>query len=196
MTTNRGERFEILRVTQLQAGEGAVKLVFEGGLTAAFPADHPDRDHFVREVEYSIRHGQPVGIGLDRAGNIVDLHHTTDVLVELVREDKEDPDRLAVGFWGFCAVCYLVRDHPDFERIRDTLKEAATTRRRLWFANYSWPEQSGTEIWNRIMDVRPVPVPVDAPPVVAAAPGTADGGQDGAHSGDKKPGGVSTAAGK
>jgi hypothetical protein len=150
-----------------------VRLVFQGGRTAEFPAAHPDRAHFVRVAEYSIRYQQPVGVVLDGAGGLLDLHHTDEVTVHRVRQDERDPNRLVVEFWGFCAICYLVRDHPDFERIRTTLEEAAASGRRVWFANYSWPDQSDDEVWNRIMDVRPVPVAAPGHGEPAGSAGTA-----------------------
>ena len=63
---------------------------------------------------------------------------------------------VVVAFWAFCAVCYLTRDHPEFDRILATLWAAAGTQQRVVFAIFTWPVESETETWNKILDVRPV----------------------------------------
>jgi hypothetical protein len=195
MAQTRGQRFEIVGISDVREAEGSVQFSFQGGLTATLPTTHPDKELFLLEADLCRRYQRPVGVVVDEVGHLVDLNHTADVSVRRLGEDEDDPNRLVVGFWGFSAVCYLVRDHPNFERIRTTLEEAAATGSRVWFANYTWPEKSETEIWNRIMDVRPVQAPVKDVRVVATAPGTGAGRPNGARSGETKPGEVSTATG-
>jgi hypothetical protein len=96
-----------------------------------------------------------------------------------VKDDSEDPHRLMVAFWGFSAICYLTRDHPEFERIRTTLEEAAASGSMVCFAKYTWPEESETEIWNKIMDVRPVPAPTPSSPRAENTVDGFTGAQDG-----------------
>src|SRR5262249_46089424 len=96
-------------------------LTFRNGVTADLAADHPDRDLILREAQRSLQRQQPVGVVVSAAGRIVDLEHANQVLVNYVKEDDEDSSRLKVGFWGYCAICYLTRDHPEFERVRTAL---------------------------------------------------------------------------
>jgi hypothetical protein len=70
------------------------------------------------------------------------------------RDDEDDPSRVKVAFWGFSAVCYLQRDHPEFGRILGTLAAAVGSPAQVWFANRSWPLEGETEVWNAILDVR------------------------------------------
>jgi hypothetical protein len=149
---------DIRLLTAIQPGGGSVNLTLQGGLTAVLAGDHPDYDLIIQEAERSLEWQQPVGIILDAEGRILDLSHTHESLVRRFEED-EDGKRLAIGFWAFCAVCYLVHDHPDFERIVRTLTEAVATGQPVVFANETWPIEGETEIWQKILDVRPVPVP-------------------------------------
>ncbi len=92
---------------------------------------------------------------VDPTGNLVDLRYANRVTVRYVRDDEEDSNRVMVAFWGFSSICYLTRDHPEFERIRTTLAAAAARGEPVWFANRTWPVMGETEIWNRILDARP-----------------------------------------
>ena len=89
-------------------------------------------------------------------GRLVEVSHVHDTCVHSVREDEEDKSRLAVWFWEYSPVCYLTRDHPEFDRIRATLEQAAASGRRVWLANRMHLVESETEIWWKIMDVRAV----------------------------------------
>jgi hypothetical protein len=62
-----------------------------------------------------------------------EVSHAHDTGVHAIREDADDPSRLAVWFWGYSPVCYLTGDHPEFDRIRI---------------------EGETEIWWKILDVR------------------------------------------
>jgi hypothetical protein len=138
----------------LQRLNGAVKLRFSGGLTATLLADHPDHDLLLRQAERSLRRREPVGVIVDGTGCLVDLNHTYHVSVSDAVADDADGNRLLITFWGFGVVCYLPRDHPDFERIRSTLETARVSGSRVWFATRTWPVQGESETWNLILDVR------------------------------------------
>ncbi|HXG11892.1 MAG TPA: hypothetical protein VNK04_19200 [Gemmataceae bacterium] len=86
----------------------------------------------------------------------MELQCAIDTHVHEVKDCDEDPSRLEVWFWGYSPVCYLTRDHPDFERIRATLREALASQSMVWLAPHTWPVEGETEIWTKIMDVRPV----------------------------------------
>ncbi len=161
--------YDLRVITAIEPGEGSVLLTFQGGERATVPTDHPDLKLILAEAERSSEWGSPVGLILDPAGRVLDLSHTHESCVRRIEDDSEGPNRLAVGFWSFCAVCYLTRDHPDFERIRKTLTEAVATDKPVVFANETWPLEGETEIWNKIMDVRPVEVPGRLPQANGAA---------------------------
>jgi hypothetical protein len=103
----------------------------------------------------------PIGLVLDSSGRVADLNTAHDTTVQSVAECPEDYDRLKVAFWGYGPVCYLTRDHPEFQRLRSILTQAAETQNVVWVANHSEmvesePAEDGAEfeVWWKIMDVR------------------------------------------
>ena len=148
--------FDIQTVRALQPSNGAVMATFGSGLLAHFPLDHPDRDQMLREAKDSLRERRPVGLLVDGEGQIVELSHVHDTCVDAVRAEEEDRSRLAVWCWDYSPVCYLTRDHPEFNRIRAALDQAAASGSRVWLANRMHLVESETEIWWKILDVRPI----------------------------------------
>lgn len=146
---------ELKTVASIEMQNGAVELVFAHGPKVNLAADHPDREAILNDANRSLRYRQPVGLQLDSAGRLLDLRYAIQTSVHRVLDCEEDPNRLEVWFWGYSPVCYVRRDHPDFERIRTTLEHAVASGNRVWLATHTWPETSETEIWMKIMDVRP-----------------------------------------
>ncbi len=153
--------FDVRAVARVQRCAGAVELTFQDGSLARLEATHPHFDTLLALVESGSR--RPIGLTLDSSGGVVDLNEAHDVTVRYIRETEETPDRLKVAFWGFSPLCYLAKDHPEFERIRAMLAAAAGTPARLWVANHSQmvkdepaADDGEFEIWWKIMDVRPV----------------------------------------
>jgi hypothetical protein len=167
--------FDIQVVADIQRVDKGAKLLFHNGLAATLPAQQPDYDLILPRVESSRRERQPVGIVYDADGRLVTLNHAYPSTVRCARDDDEDSNRVMVEFWGFSAICYLTRDHPEFERIRTTLAEAAATGATVWLANWPWPVEGETEIWNKLMDVRPELAPVQARLWREAPPSAANG---------------------
>jgi hypothetical protein len=152
--------FDIQTVRTIQTSNGALVVAFGSGLVARFPPDHPDRDRMLREAEDSLRQGRPVGVMVNGDGRILELSHAHETCVDSIREDEEDKSRLAVWFWEYSPVCYLTREHPEFDRIRATLEQAAASGSRVWLANRMHLVEGTTEIWWKILDVRPTkPLP-------------------------------------
>jgi hypothetical protein len=154
--------FDIRPITPVQPCDGGVKLTFGDGSTACLDATHPYFDTLMVFVASEARRSRPVGIMLDASGKVLDLNEAHDVSVRYIRENEDTPDRLKVALWGFSPMCYLARDHPEFERIRTTLAAAAGIPARLWLANHSQmvhdepASEGGTfESWWKIMDIRP-----------------------------------------
>ncbi len=142
----------IQKVHSIQRSNGALVMAFESGLVAHLPPGHSDRDAMLREAESSLREHRPVGVMVDAEGSLVELTHAHDTSVDSVREDEEDPTRLAVWFWGYSPICYLTREHAEFERIRTTLEQAATSGNRVWLANRMHLVNGQTEVWWKILD--------------------------------------------
>jgi hypothetical protein len=150
---------DIQPVVNMLPCDGAWKLTFPNGWEVTLSADHPDYELLVGKAQRSMHRRKPVGVAVDANGRLIDLNHTYQVSVSWVRDDAEDSNRVMVAFWGFSAICYLTRDHPEFERIRATLTDALASGGQVVFANYSWPIEGETEIWNKLLDVRPVSGP-------------------------------------
>jgi len=149
----------IQTVRELVPLNGTVAITFANGQQVTLGSDHPDRDLILQQAEGSQKRNLPVGFQAGPGGQLLDLTYAYEVQVQDVSEDPEDENRIRIGFWGFCAVCYLVKDHPECSRIRSALLEALQTHRRVWFAHHTRQEESDTEVWNRILDVRPAPSP-------------------------------------
>jgi hypothetical protein len=153
--------FDIRPIAKAQRCEGCVKLTFGDGSVAHLDETHPRFDALMVLVESESRGCRPAGVMLDASGRVIDLNEAQDVSARYIRENEETPDRLQVALWGFSPMCYLAKDHPEFERICSTLTAAAGTPARLWVANHSQMEQDEPtnggefEIWWKIMDVRP-----------------------------------------
>jgi hypothetical protein len=156
MIGTRIQVFDIQKIRTIQSCNGAVVLTFGSGLVARFPPDHPDLDKMLREAEDNLQQGRPVGVLVNAMGQILELSHAHDTCVDSVRDDEEDEGRLPVWCWEFSPVCYLTRDHPEFDRIRATLEQAAASGSRVWLANRMHPVEGETEIWWKILDVRPI----------------------------------------
>jgi hypothetical protein len=148
--------YDIQVVTHALPCNGDLKVTFQSGLVATLPANHPDQEIIRDLIQDSLLVKTPLGILIDTSGQITELNYTYESTVRYVGDDTR-PDRLLLGFWAYSAVCYLMRDHPEFERIQATLTEAARSGSRVVFANYMWPAKDGTNRWLKILDVRPLP---------------------------------------
>jgi hypothetical protein len=146
--------FDIQMVRAVQPSNGALTVAFQNGLVAWIPPDHPEKDTLVREAQYSLEQHRPVGVLVNGEGRLLELNAAHDTGVRMVRQEEGD-ERLAVWCWGYSPVCYLTRDHPEFDRIRATLEQAAVTGDRVWLANRMHLVEGETEIWWKILDVRP-----------------------------------------
>jgi hypothetical protein len=155
--------FDIQTVRSIQPSNGAVVITFTSGLVGSVPQNHPDRGKVLYEAEFALQQRWPVGVMMDRAGHILDLNNAHESLVDRIRQDEENQSRLMVCFWGYSPVCYLTFDHPEFDRIRATLEHAIAKGTRVWLANHMHMVEGETEIWWKLMDVRPLePVPPGA----------------------------------
>jgi hypothetical protein len=148
--------FDIQPVATVQAANGAMMVTFPSGLVARIPPDHPDRDRMLREAECSQQQRRPVGLLVDGEGRLLELQAAHDTGVRSLRDDEADPGRLAVWCWAYSPVCYLTRDHPEFDRIRATLAAAAVSGGRVSLANHMHMVEGEREVWWKILDVRPL----------------------------------------
>jgi hypothetical protein len=148
--------FDIQPISAVQPSNGSLAITFQSGLVTWLPPNHPDREMILQEAEWSRQQHRPVGVMADEQGRLLELSHVYDTCVDSVREDEEDKSRLAVWCWDFSPACYLTRAHPDFDRIRATLEQAAASGGRVWLANRMRMVEGETEVWWQILDVRPV----------------------------------------
>jgi hypothetical protein len=152
--------FDIRRITGVQILAGGLEVVFSDGSRALLESSHPQFDILRINAEARCSESMPVGVVLEGGGRIVDLHAAHDVRVRSVCEDSTDAGRLVVAFWGYSPICYLTRDHPEFERLRSTLSTAASTSKKVWIANHSTMMTTDPvgdvegETWWKLMDVR------------------------------------------
>jgi hypothetical protein len=154
---------DIQIVADLQRGEDAVTIRFRNGLTATLPLGHPDEELFLLQLESSLERQVPVGVRVGSDGRLLDLNMAHNSGVCYAKDDEDDANRVAVAFWGYSPICYLTRDHPEFARIKRTLDDAVATGNMVWLANESQMVESETEIWWKLMDVRPVQPREEAP---------------------------------
>jgi hypothetical protein len=150
------QMFGIETVRTVDASNGAPAVTFHSGLVARVPLDHPDRDRILCEAKRSLQQGRPVGVMVNGDGCVLELSAAHETSVRSVGEDEEDQSRLAVWFWEYSPICYLSREHLEFDRIRATLEQAAASGSRVWLANRMHVVEGETEIWWKILDVRPV----------------------------------------
>jgi hypothetical protein len=169
VTENLYRCYDIRRVTAALACDAGLKITFEGNVEAILPTAHPDFENLRFTAEWGLEYGYLVGLELDSEHRLVTLNHSYQSLIRSVGDDPEDSSRVIVCFWAFCSICYLTRDHPDFERIRTTLEEAHAAGSTVRFANDPLAVEGETEIWLKILDVRPIPVPAPAKETNGAA---------------------------
>ncbi|HEV3255699.1 MAG TPA: hypothetical protein VG013_02345 [Gemmataceae bacterium] len=148
--------FDIQTIGTIQPYNGALVVAFGSGLVARLPPDHPDRDRMLREAVNSLQQRRALGLMVNGDGQILELSYAHDTTVRSIKEDEEDKSRLAGWFWEYSPVCYLTREHAEFDRIRATLEEAVASGSRVWLANRMHLVDSETEIWWKILDVRAV----------------------------------------
>jgi hypothetical protein len=151
--------FDIRTIHTVQPSNGALAIAFQSGPVVWLSPHHPEHDRILREAEWSLREQRPVGVLVNGDGCLLELSPAHDTCVRSIRTEEEDQSRLPVWFWQYSPVCYLTRDHPDFDRIRATLEQAAATGAWVWLANRMHMVEDETEIWWKILDVRPIPGP-------------------------------------
>ena len=150
---------DISRVHSVRPCRGRTEIAFENGGTACFATDAPDAAHFIAAANVARANGEHVGLLLTDAGDVLDLSPARVSTVAFVRQDAERSDRLMVGFWAFGTLCYLMKDHPDFERLQQMLQEVAGSETPVLFANHSLPADDEEESWWRLLDARLVDAP-------------------------------------
>jgi hypothetical protein len=129
-------------------------ITLDSGRTAWISAGAPSAPQLVAGADAARRTGEPIGVLLSKAGEVLDLAPAHVSTVAFVRQDEDHADRWLVGFWAFTTLCYLTHDHPDFERLKRILEAAAGTETRVVFANHSQPVEDEDEVWWRLLDVR------------------------------------------
>jgi hypothetical protein len=153
--------YDIRFITNVTPAEDGLRIALRDGSSALLDASHPHFGVLRIHAESNCGKPTPIGLVLDSSGRIVDLNTAYDTTVQSITECPEDYDRLKVAFWGYSPVCYLTRDHAEFQRLRSILTQAAGTQKVVWVANHSDMIESEPadddgeyEVWWKIMDVR------------------------------------------
>lgn len=146
---------DIQRVRAVLPCEDGMQVVFPTGLSVCLRKGHPEYDRFLNHARNSLQHGGPVGFLVSETGELIDLNYVHQAAVRQVRPDEDDPSRLMVAFWEYSPICYLTKDHPEFERVKHTLERAAATNEQVVVANHGHVVEGETETWLKILDVRP-----------------------------------------
>jgi hypothetical protein len=162
MTVTTSLVYDIRHIIDTNPMASGLRITFRDGTAAVLYAAHANFETLRRRAEAGQKQAVPVGVILDSDSRIVDLNTAHDSSIQVVEGLPEDANRLKVACWGYSSVCYLTRDHPDFERIYSTRTQTVGTRRMLWIANHSdmvedEPEKADGEfeMWWKVMDVRP-----------------------------------------
>jgi hypothetical protein len=149
------QTYDIQRVREVLPCAGGMQVVFPTGLSACFRKEHPDYERLLHHARSSLQDGGAVAFLVNEGGDLVELNYTHQSAVRRVRTDEEDRNRLMIEFWAYSPICYLTRDHPEYDRIKDTLERAAATETPVIFANNMHMVVGETETWWKLMDVRP-----------------------------------------
>lgn len=144
----------------LPCGRGT-QVVFSAGPVACLVQEHPDYERILHRARHSLQYGHPVGLMVNEAGELLELNDTHRSAVRQVQPDEDDSSRLLVEFWAYSPICYLTKDHPEYERIKQTLEGAAATDEPVIFANHARMVEGETETWWKLLDARPAPPPLD-----------------------------------
>jgi len=148
------QTYDIQRVREVLPCDGGMQVVFSTGLSVCVSKEHAEYERLLRQARSSLEYGVPVGIMVSDAGVLVEVNDTHQSAVRHVRPDDDDPNRLMVEFWAYSPICYLATDHPEFERIKQTLQRAAAKDDQVIFANHRHMVEKETETWWKLMDVR------------------------------------------
>ena len=73
-------------------------------------------------------------------------------------------------FFDRYQLCYLLKDHPDFDRLHRTLRGVAGTETPVLFATHSHPVDDEEESWWHLLDARRADTPIDVPGDVDVRP--------------------------
>jgi hypothetical protein len=138
---------------------GGTEIAFANGRTVCVPAGAPGAGQFIDGANAACVSGEYVGLLFTDTGEVLDLSPARVSTVAFIRQDEERADRLVVGFWAFGTLCYLMKDHPEFERLHRMLQGAAGTETPVLFANHSCPVEDEEESWWRLLDARLVDSP-------------------------------------
>jgi hypothetical protein len=156
--------YDLSRVRAVAPCRGETEITFENGRTACVTANAPDAAQLITAANAACVNGEHVGLLLADTGEVLDLSPARVSTVAFVRQDTERADRLLVGFWAFGTLCYLMKDHPDFERLHQTLQGVAGTETPVLFAIHSHPVEDEVESWWRLLDARLYAPDANGPP--------------------------------
>jgi hypothetical protein len=150
-----------IRSASRQAGD--VVITFHSGSVACLSSGQPNFGTLLSNVEAGLRRQHaPVGFLVTTGNRLVDLNVAHDTTVRDLCEGAPGLNGVLVGLWAHSPVCFLSRDHPEFERLQATLADAVGTEKMVWVATHTEEVEEGepdaegdVPAWPKIMDVRP-----------------------------------------
>jgi hypothetical protein len=154
MNQTMHQTYDVQHVREIRPCDGGIQVVFSSGFSACVRKDDPECDSLLQQARSSLQHGVPVGSVVSDTGTLVELNATYQSAVRRVKSDEDDPSRLMVEFWTYGPICYLATAHPEFDRIKQTLENAAATDEQVIFANHRQMVEGETETWWKLLDVR------------------------------------------
>src|SRR5438128_1411695 len=107
---------DIQCVRQVLPCDNGMQIVFPTGGAVRLYTGHPDYQHILQQARNSLEYGSPVAFIANEAGELADLNYTHQSSVRRVRINEDDSNRLMIEFWSYSPICYLTKDHPEFER--------------------------------------------------------------------------------
>jgi len=122
---------KLLFVREIQALPVETVVVFFEGRHGVISNLGEDNEYWIRLLQNSLDHKQPVGIAFDEQGRITKVGRADNDLVFQATQNRDEG--LEVWFLGHDGTFHLRRDHPDFERIKGILEDSIAENRPVWF---------------------------------------------------------------
>lgn len=121
----------LLVVSDIQPGESAIWIGFEGGQRGSLPRDHKDYADYLQLAQRSLETKYPVAVAMGPTGKIVEMESADNDFVKFFA--ARDAERMEVWFQGHNGIFFLRRDHPGFKQLSEILDQSLKEKRRVWF---------------------------------------------------------------
>jgi len=107
-----------------------LELVKDSTTFSASLIESDDYEYHLRLAQRSMDRSHPVGVQLNRHGNIVALKRAdNDYVVGL----EDENNKVRVSFMGHDGIFWIHPDHPESGKMTGILRNAISNRERVWF---------------------------------------------------------------